>query len=42
VLASGKVDYMGLKSLIEGDAVRKLLASMARNPVDTESRSSAK
>jgi acyl-[acyl-carrier-protein]-phospholipid O-acyltransferase/long-chain-fatty-acid--[acyl-carrier-protein] ligase len=42
LLASGKVDYMGLKNLIEGDAVKKLLASMAKNPVDTESRSSAK
>ena len=42
LLASGKVDYTGLKSLIEGEAVRKLLAAMARNPVDTESRSSAK
>jgi acyl-[acyl-carrier-protein]-phospholipid O-acyltransferase/long-chain-fatty-acid--[acyl-carrier-protein] ligase len=42
LLASGKVDYVGLKSLIEGDAVRKLLAAMARNPLDTESRPAAK
>jgi hypothetical protein len=42
LLASGKVDYVGLKSLIEGDAVRKLLAAMARNPLDIESRPAAK
>jgi hypothetical protein len=42
LLASGKVDYVGLKSLIEGDAVRRLLAAMARNPLDIESRPVAK
>jgi acyl-[acyl-carrier-protein]-phospholipid O-acyltransferase/long-chain-fatty-acid--[acyl-carrier-protein] ligase len=42
LLASGKVDYVGLKSLIEGDAVRKLLAAMARNPLDIESRPAVK
>jgi hypothetical protein len=36
------VDYVGLKSLIEGDAVRKLLAAMARNPLDIESGTAAK
>ncbi len=42
LLASGKVDYVGLKNLIEGDAVRRMLAAMAKNPPETESRPAAK
>lgn len=36
LLASGKVDYVGLKSLIAGDAVRKMLAALAQNPKASE------
>jgi acyl-[acyl-carrier-protein]-phospholipid O-acyltransferase/long-chain-fatty-acid--[acyl-carrier-protein] ligase len=36
LLGSGKIDYIGLKSLIEGDAVKRLLAAAMMNPVDLE------
>jgi hypothetical protein len=36
LLGSGKIDYSGLKSLIEGDAVKRLLAAAMMNPVDVE------
>lgn len=41
LLASGKVDYVGLKSLIGGDAVKRMLASMAMNQREAESRPAA-
>ncbi|HVY06639.1 MAG TPA: AMP-binding protein [Burkholderiales bacterium] len=34
ILASGKIDYVALKSLTEGDAVRRLLAAAMLKPVD--------
>jgi acyl-[acyl-carrier-protein]-phospholipid O-acyltransferase/long-chain-fatty-acid--[acyl-carrier-protein] ligase len=41
LLASGKVDYVGLKSLTEGDAVKRLLAAAAlMNAADLESPTS--
>jgi acyl-[acyl-carrier-protein]-phospholipid O-acyltransferase/long-chain-fatty-acid--[acyl-carrier-protein] ligase len=39
LLGSGKIDYIGLKSLIEGDAVKRLLAAAMMNPVDLEDQS---
>jgi acyl-[acyl-carrier-protein]-phospholipid O-acyltransferase/long-chain-fatty-acid--[acyl-carrier-protein] ligase len=40
LLGSGKIDYIGLKSLIEGDAVKRLLAAAMMNPVDLDERQS--
>ena len=34
LLASGKIDYVTLRTLIEGDAVKRLLAVAMLNPVD--------
>jgi len=43
LLASGKVDYVGLKSLTEGDAVKRLLAAAALiSPQDVEERPAQK
>jgi hypothetical protein len=37
LLASGKIDYVSLKGMIEGDAVKRLLAAaMAQAAQDTE------
>jgi len=38
LLASGKIDYIGLKSLIEGDAVKRLLAAVMKAPQEAEAR----
>jgi acyl-[acyl-carrier-protein]-phospholipid O-acyltransferase/long-chain-fatty-acid--[acyl-carrier-protein] ligase len=38
LLASGKVDYVELKSLIEGDAVKRLLAAAMLAPQEAEAR----